>query len=118
MTVAASPAGSAETVIAAISGMQITPGDAVDLAGNVSITIGTSGVSVVLKVERGAVAGGTLVAATPAITVVAANVYNLDINCTDIQVPEVYNQGYVFTVTVASAAATSTVGSVWLGAVW
>lgn len=117
-TVAASPGGAAETVIATLSNIVLPIGDTVDLEGSCDVTIGTSGVTATLKLERGSVAGGTIVATYGPFTVVAANRYNFTINGQDTQAGEYYNMAYCLTLTIGSGAATSTVNAVYIGALY
>jgi hypothetical protein len=116
--VVASPAAAAETAVCTISQLVLPSNDPVDLEGMVDLTIGTAGVSVTLKIERGAAAGGTVVATGGPYTAVAGNRMNLSINGSDLQVPEISGIGYVLTVTVGSASAVSTVNNTWLGALY
>lgn len=78
------------------------------LDGLVDITVGTGGATVTLKLERGNVAGGTLVQAVGPLTVTAANRYQASILGID-RPGVVTGQLYVLTVTVASATGNSTV---------
>lgn len=117
-TVTASPAAAAETAITTILGLTLPPGDVVDFDFTVDLTIGTAGVSVVLKLRRGTDATGTTVFTSSALTAVAGNHLALSLNTVDVQAAEQQNQAYTLTATVASASAPSTVNNVYLGAVY
>lgn len=117
-TVVASPAAAAETAICTIGNMAIPASNVVDLEGSVDITIGTAGTSVTLKLERGSVAGGTVVATFGPFTVTAGNRYNFSINTSDSQANELAGAAYVLTATVANATAASTVNAVNVNAIW
>ena len=116
--IVASPAAAAETAICTVGALTLGVQDVVDIEGSVDITIGASGTAVTLKVERGAVAGGAIVATFGPFTVVAGNRYNLGINCFDVQQTEQQGQAYVLTATVTAGAAQSTVNAVWLGVLY
>jgi hypothetical protein len=117
-TVDASPAAAAETVIATLTlaGFADTPIiSGVFLFGWAAYTVGTSGVSVQLRIRRTSVAG-TVVADTGAMTgsqhgatILSAD----DVNGFDSAPVGVY----VLTMQVASAAAASTVSKLVLGAI-
>jgi hypothetical protein len=113
-TILGSPATSAETAICTVGALSLTAGDVVDLDCSIDITIGTSGVTLTLKLERGAVAGGTIIATWGPATVVATSRYVLGVNASDVQAAELYGQAYVLTATVGSGAATSTVNAVYM----
>ena len=112
-TVAASPAASSETTIATLTipaNLVVTTG--VFLFGFAAFTVGTSGVSVNLKLRQTDTSGST-VKATGAVTYTAADLgagslFGLDAS------PTLPNQVYVLTMTVASGAASSTVSAVTL----
>lgn len=113
----ASPGGSGEANICTFIGVTTNgPGDLVAISGFCTVTIGTAGVSALLRLRRGGIAGQTLISLTP-ITVVAGNVYILDLQYVDTP-GEVVNQQYSMTLTVASATAASTVGQAQLQAIW
>lgn len=117
-TVVASPATNAETVIAQLPTVSLPYGAPIDIEATVDMTIGTSGTAVTLKLERGTVAGGTIIATIGPVTVVAANRYNFAIQGTDSQSAELYGSVYVLTATVTGGAATSTVNNVNITAIW
>lgn len=117
-TVTGSPAGASETVIATLSGLVLPYGDIIDIEATCDVTIGTSGVSATLKLERGSAAGGTIIATIGPCTVVAANRYNFAIQGTDSQSAEFSGGTYVLTLTVGSGAATSTVNNVNMTAIY
>jgi hypothetical protein len=112
-TVAASPATNAETTIASltISG-NLATGLGVLLVGFAAFTVGTSGVSVNLKLRQ-TDTSGTTIKATGAITYTAADLGSLTIVGLDAS-PTLPGQVYVLTMTVASGAAASTVSAVSL----
>jgi len=59
-TVAASPAAGSETVVCTVGGVIVdVPQYAVLLSGTIDITIGTSGVTITLKLKRGSTTSGT-----------------------------------------------------------
>ena len=80
----------------------------VSISGVLDVTIGTAGTTLTVKVERGAVAGGTLVTSQGPYTVTAAQ--RVPIPFAAVDVPGVVvGQLYVVTVTVAAATGNSTV---------
>jgi len=114
-TVVASPAAASETIIAQLSitdDIYIAKG--IWLEGFCSITIGTSGATLRLRLRQTNVSGA-VVADTQALTVTAAQIYAPSINGID-AAAVLPNQTYVLTAQVGSGAATSTVASVLLGA--
>jgi len=114
-TVAASPSGSAETTICTLTipgGLALASG--VLLGGWAAYTVGTSGVSVNLKIRQTSTSGSTIVA-TGAATKTAGSLYADDVNGVDTSPPAA--GVYVLTMTVASGAATSTVSAVILFAI-
>lgn len=115
-TVAASPAGSSETIIATLnipSFGDVPVLSAVQLTGWAAYTVGTSGTAVNLRIRQTNVAG-TVVAATGALTKSAASLYADDVNGSD-ATPGV--GVYVLTMTVTGGAAASTVSAVLLSAI-
>lgn len=112
-TVAASPALSAETIIASLTlaGDLIIP-SGVYLFGFAAYTIGASGVSCNLKIRKTDASGSTL-KATGAVTIAAAALGSGFLVGFDSS-PTVPGQVYVLTMTVASGAAESTVSAVEL----
>jgi hypothetical protein len=111
--VAASPALAAETIIgtlniagfgdtAVVSGIQFD--------GWAAFTVGTSGVSATMRVRQ-TNASGTVVATTGALTVVAANLVQINVQGFD-ALPGVAT--YVMTLQIGSGAAVSTVSAVSL----
>lgn len=106
----------AETVAATVQGISTEAGgDTVQLEGQLEVTVGTAGTSVVLKIERGSAAGSTLVIADTAVNVAAGNTVNLSINGSD-SPGEVAGQSYILTVTVGAATGNSTVTQAQLNA--
>jgi len=115
-TVVASPAASSETIVASltISGnMGVASG--ILLIGWAAFTVGTSGVSVNLKLRQTDASGSTK-AATGAVTYTAADLGSLSVVGIDTG-PTLPGQVYVMTATVASGAATSTFSAVQLTAI-
>ena len=115
-TVAASPSGSAETVIATLtipSFNDIAVVSGVRLLGWAAFTVGTSGVSANLQIKQ-TNAAGTVVVATGATTQTAAHLVELTAYGFD-AAPGV--GVYALTLTVASGAAASTVSGLQLSAV-
>lgn len=115
-TVAASPSGSAETIIASLAMPNF--GDtqilsAVYLTGWAAYTVGTSGTAVNLRIRETNVSG-TVIVATGALNKTAASLYADDVNGVD-ATPGVAT--YVLTMTVTGGAAASTVSAVYLAAV-
>lgn len=111
-TVVGSPALAAETIIGTLTMADIgsyTVASAVWLSAWASYTVGTSGVSVTLRVRQSAV-GGTLVASSGALTKVAANLYADDVQAIDTSPPA--GGVYEFTMQVGSGGAVSTVSAV------
>lgn len=111
-TVAASPSGASETIIAQVT----IPGEVavvtgVYLEGFAAYTVGTSGVSGNLKIRRTNVSGTTVVA-TGALTVAAGNLVAPSVNGFDANAPS--GTVYCLTLTVGSGAAASTVSAVCL----
>lgn len=110
----------AETVAATLNGVNADNLETqVNLEANLDITIGTGGVTLTVKFERGTAAGGTTVskgATWGPFTVVAAN--RVNINAAAVDTPgNVAGQSYVVTVTVGSASGNSTVNTATLTAI-
>lgn len=116
--VSGSPAGAAETVIAALTGMNVLHDSVVDLEATCDVTVGTTGNAATLRIRRGADTSGVLIATFGPFTVVAANRVNLTCNATDAQIGELSGFGYVVTLAVAAATAVSTVNAVYIGAIY
>ena len=118
-TVVASPAGSAETVIATSPKLIVdAPQYAVLLTALVDITIGTSGSAVTFKLRRGTTTGGTAVtngATWGPYAVTATDEYQFTIMGSDLP-PASSGLQYSLTVTVTNGAATSTVNVVCISA--
>ena len=109
-TVAASPSAAAETTICTLTvGPNLAVGLGVLLVGYAAFTVGTSGVSVNLKLRQ-TDTSGTTVKATGAVTFTAGNLGALTVVGLDTG-PVLPNQVYVLTMTVASGAAASTVSA-------
>lgn len=117
-TVVASPALAAETTIASLTlARDVTVATGILLIGWAAYTVGTSGVSVQLKLRQTGTSGTTL-ADSGATTggVAAAALYSKTIVGID-TAPALPGQVYVLTMTVGSGAAVSTVSSVFLSAI-
>ena len=115
--VAASPSGSSETVIATLTGLgypSIVIETGVIVMGWAAFTVGTSGVSVNLKLYDTALATGELLAATGALSVTAGNLYAFSVHGVDVEADQT---AYCLTMTVGSGAAASTVSAVCLRAI-
>lgn len=109
-TVAASPSAATETTIATLTiGSQLAVVSGIVLFGYAAYTVGTSGVSVNLKIRQTNTSGATI-KATGATTAVAANLGSMDLQGFDTS-PTLPGQVYVLTMTVGSGAATSTVSA-------
>ena len=112
-TVDASPAAGSETVVATLN---VTPElavmEGVIVWAYVALTIGASGVSLNTRIRRDSVSG-TIIKASGATTVTAANLVDRAIVGTDTS-PSLPNEVYVLTLTVGSGAAESTVSAVEL----
>lgn len=113
-TVSASPSAATETIIATA----VMPGDLSFAIGVIviafaSITIGTSGANLRLRVRQTNVSGAVVAdSGTTTGGIAATNV--CDINCQGTDTSPGQAQTYVVTAQVGSAAATSTVGQVSL----
>lgn len=115
-TVAASPSGSSETVIATLvipqfGDLAVVSG--IELVGWAAFTVGTSGVSANLQIKQTSTSG-TAIAATGATTQTAAHLAELTVAGFD------SGAGvgtYVLTLTVGSGGAASTVSEVCLRAI-
>lgn len=115
-TVAASPPDNTETAVATVTcSGDIAVVSGILLIAWLSITIGTSGVSLALKLRR-TNAAGTAVKTGGAETVTATQVYTRVIVGFDTG-PTMPGQVYCVTATVGSGAAASTVSAVTLVAV-
>lgn len=116
-TVVASPATNAETVVCQVTGIPTdTPVmSGVFLTGDASLTVGTSGTAVTLRIRTGTTAGsGTVIASSGAVTggVSAGNLLSQDIQGTDTASTggvAAASSSYCLTVQVTGGAATSTV---------
>lgn len=114
VTVAASPAGSSETTICTITiPTGLTNAVGVWIMGWAAYTVGTSGVSVNLKIRQTGTSG-TTISATGALTKSAGSLYADDVRGFDTSPPTA--GVYVLTMTVASGAAASTVSACQLAA--
>lgn len=114
-TVAASPALAAETVIASLTvAANIASLQAVWVEAFAAFVVGTSGVSVRLRIKQTGT-GGTTIADTDACTVTAGNKYTFGLQGQD-AAPVLPGQVYALTMIVASGAAQSTVSAVSLQA--
>lgn len=114
-TVAASPTAGTETIIASLTlAADLVVTEGVLIFGYAAYTVGTDGVSGNLRIRR-TDASGTIVKASGALTVVAAELHAPSIVAFDTG-PTLPNQVYVLTLTVGSASAGSTVSAVTLAA--
>jgi hypothetical protein len=114
-TVDASPSGSTETVIATLTipnFNDIALVSGVQLDGWAAFTVGTSGVSANLRIRQ-TNASGTIIAASGAATVTAANLLEMSVKGFD-AAPGI--AVYALTLTVGSGAAASTVSALQLKA--
>lgn len=112
-TVAASPSAATETTIASITctgDIAVIAGSL--LAGSCGFTAGTSGATARVRIRR-TDTSGTVVADSGAFTVAAASVYSAAVIGFD-TAAVMPGQVYVLTLTVASAAAASTVSAAGL----
>jgi hypothetical protein len=114
-TVAASPSAAAETIIATLTlanfgDLSVTSG--IRLQGFAAFTVGTNGVSAVLRIRQ-TNASGTVVVSSGAVTETAANLDELSVLGFD-AAPGV--SVYVMTLQLASASAASTVSALHLSA--
>lgn len=115
-TVAGSPATSGETTVCTLtvtSNLSVATG--VALFGWVAYTAGTNAATATLKIRQTGTSGSTI-ATSPALVVVATDLYTQNIIGIDTS-PTVPGQVYVLTLTVASGSAISTVSAVGLVAV-
>jgi hypothetical protein len=116
ITVDASPAAAAETIIATVGPISPLRADqSVVIFGWCSYTVGTSGVSGRLRIRRTDASGATK-ADTGLLTRTAGNLVDDSIIAVD-ALGAVGNQVYVMTLTIGSGAAASTVSAVALVAV-
>lgn len=109
-TVAASPAAGAITAVCvtpAIGDVAAVTG--VQLFGWLAFTVGTNGISALVQIRRTGVAG-TIIAASGALTVVAANLVSFNISGVD-EAPTLPGQVYALCLTVGSGSAASTVSA-------
>jgi hypothetical protein len=114
-TVVASPATTAETIIASLTiNEDLALMEGVVLLGYAAFTVGASGSAVNLRLRR-TDASGTIVKASGATTVTAADLRAYTIAGVDTGVTPL-NQVYVMTMTVTAGAAESTVSAVTLAA--
>lgn len=124
-TVVASPALAAETVVCQVTGIptDIPVMSGVFLSGCASLTVGTSGTAVTLRLRTGTTAGaGTVVATTGALTggIAATNLISQDLQGFDTAVSGGGSPGtasYCLTVQVTNGAAASTVSQTNLTAI-
>ena len=86
----------------------------VQLFGQVSLTVGTSGVTCLVQIRQTGTAG-TVVGSSGAVTVVAGNLVNVTVSGFD-TAAALPGQVYIIAVTIGSGAATSTVGFTQLSA--
>jgi hypothetical protein len=116
ITVAGSPALSAETIIATltVSG-QVAVQKAIYLQGWAAYTVGTSGSAVTLRLRQTDTAG-TVLATTGALSKTAASLYADDVQGVDTG-GVLPGQVYVLTMQVTAGAAVSTVSGVLLQAI-
>lgn len=115
-TVAASPSGSSETTVCTLTvNENLALAAGVLLVGFGAFTVGTSGVSVNLKLRQTDTSGSTI-AATGAVTYTAADLGALTVVGFD-TAAALPGQVYVLTATVASGAAASTFSAVSLVAI-
>jgi hypothetical protein len=109
-----SPALAAETIICTTGALNLAVDNAqVLLVGFVEITIGTSGVSLTLRLRRGAATSSTLINVGSAATVAATNVVRHSICYAD-SPGVVAGVQYSLTAQVGSGAAASNVSDVGL----
>lgn len=114
-TVAASPAAATETVIATLTlSEDLVLSEGVLIVGYCAFTVGASGVSANVRLRRASVAG-TIVKASGAVTVTAAELYDRTVAAFDTGAT-LPNQVYVLTLEVGSGAAESVVSAVTLTA--
>lgn len=112
--VVGSPAAATETIIASITlPLNVQTFQAVELQGWAAFTVGTSGVSVQLKIRQ-TDTSGTTIADSGALTATATNLGAFSVFGPD--TAPAAGQIYKLTMTVASGAATSTVSAVYLRA--
>lgn len=116
-TVVGSPATNAETVVCSVTGIPTdTPVmSGVWITGDASLTVGTSGTAITLRIRTGTTAGaGTVIATSGALTggISAGNLVSQDIQGTDTASTggvAAASSSYCLTVQVTGGAATSTV---------
>ena len=118
-TIVGSPATNAETVVCSITGLdgQLSASNGVFLSGVASLTVGTSGTAVTVRIRTGTTAGaGTVVASTGALTggIAAGNLISQDLQGFDTAASggaAIASTSYCLTVQVTGGAATSTVSA-------
>lgn len=114
-TVVASPAAATETTVCTLTiNEDVAIMEGVVLWGFAAFTVGTAGVSVVLRIRQ-TNTSGTVIRSTGAVTYTAADLGALALNGVDAAASGV-GQVYVLTATVASASAESTFSAVQLTA--
>jgi hypothetical protein len=115
-TVVASPTDDAETIVASLTiAENVAVSAGVLLRGWGAFTVGTNGVSANLRIRKTDVAG-TVLAATGAVTLAAADLAALAVDALDTS-PALPNQVYVLTAELVSASAGSTFSAVRLSAI-
>jgi hypothetical protein len=116
-TVVASPALAAETVVCQVTGINsaLTVVSGIWLSGGASLTVGTSGSAVTVRIRTGTTAGaGTVIASTGALTggIAAGNLISQDIQGFDTNTAagsQLATTSYCLTVQVTAGGAASTV---------
>ena len=124
-TVVGSPATNAATNVCQVTGLptDTAVGTGVFLTGCVSLTVGTSGTAVTVKIRQGTTAGsGTTIASSGAITggISAGNLISQDLQGLDAGVTGFganASGSYFLEVTITGGAATSTVSQANLTAI-
>jgi hypothetical protein len=115
ITVVASPAAAAETIIAQVTvNTDETLTEGVDLEGWTAFTVGTNGTAVQLRIRRTNVAG-TVIADSGACTRTAAQLVEQTVQGFD-ATPALTGQVYVLTMQVTAGSAASTVSATKLTA--
>lgn len=109
-TVAASPAAGAITAVANTAALgDVASLTGVQLFGWLAFTVGTNGITALVQIRRTGVAG-TVIAASGALTVVAATLVTFSIQGLD-ETPTLPGQVYSLCLTVGSGSAASTVSA-------
>lgn len=117
-TIIASPQSAAETIVAQIDGIATRPGGSiVALLASLTITIGTSGTNLNLRVRRGTTLTSPLVGGTGSQTATAGNTRTHSLLVSDTP-GEVAGQSYVLTAQVTAATTASGVLAVGLQATY